>query len=92
MLKLKVSTFTSMTSKQKLVMNFFDDNIIVPVGITYVDYNLHPKIVFLGHEPKEILEELESVKKYKDFNKWYSESTYVEIKKKYTLQLLTKKL
>lgn len=82
-----------MTSKQKLVMNFFDDNIIVPVGITYVDYNLHPKIVFLGHEPKEILEELESVKKYEDFKKWYpSDSAYTKIKKKCTLELLTKKI
>jgi hypothetical protein len=81
-----------MTSKQKSVMNLFDSNIIVPVAITYVDYNLHPKMVFLGHEPKEILEELELVKKYKDFNKWYSESTYTEMKKKYTLKLLTKKI
>lgn len=82
-----------MTSKQKLVMNFFESNIIVLATITYVDYNLYPKMVFLGHEPKEILEELESVKKYKDFNKWYpSDSVYMNMKKKYTLELLTKKI
>jgi hypothetical protein len=74
-------------------MDLLNNGIIVPVAITYVDHNHHPKMVLLGHEPKEILEELELVKNYEDFNKWYpSDSIYTKIKKKYTLKLLTKKI
>lgn len=73
-------------------MNIFDNGIIIPKMVQYRATCGNYKTVLLGTEPKEILTELESVKKYEDFEEWYPLDAEILIKKKFTIKLLEDKI